>query len=31
VSKDKQGRIVNKKIAVVMQKHVDFWAKDCKK
>ena len=31
VSKDKQGRIVNKKIAVVMQKHVDYWAKDCKK
>ena len=31
VSKDKQGRIVNKKMATVMAKHVDFWAKDCKK
>jgi branched-chain amino acid transport system substrate-binding protein len=31
VSKDKQGRIVNKKMATVMSKHVDFWAKDCKK
>jgi branched-chain amino acid transport system substrate-binding protein len=30
VSKDAQGRIVNKKIATVISKHVDFWAKDCK-
>ncbi len=30
VSKDKNGRIVNKKIGTVLTKHVDFWAKDCK-
>jgi len=30
VSKDKSGRIVNKKIGTVLTKHVDFWAKDCK-
>lgn len=28
--KDKQGRIVNKKISTVLNDHVDFWAKDCK-
>ena len=30
VSKDKDGRIVNKKIGAVLDRHVDFWAKDCK-
>jgi len=30
VAKDKNGRIVNKKIGTVLSKHVDFWAKDCK-
>jgi branched-chain amino acid transport system substrate-binding protein len=30
VSKDKQGRIVNKKIGTVLDHHVDFWAKECK-
>jgi branched-chain amino acid transport system substrate-binding protein len=29
VAKDSQGRIVNKKIATVMTKAVDYWAKDC--
>jgi branched-chain amino acid transport system substrate-binding protein len=29
VAKDAQGRIVNKKIGVVLNDHVDFWAKEC--
>ena len=29
VGKDNKGRIVNKKIGVVITNHVDFWAKDC--
>ena len=29
VAKDNKGRIVNKKIGVVMNAHVDFWAKEC--
>ena len=30
VAKDAKGRIVNKKMATVMNAHEDFWAKDCK-
>jgi branched-chain amino acid transport system substrate-binding protein len=30
VSKDKQGRLVNKKIGTVLSNSVDFWAKECK-
>ena len=30
VAKDGQGRLVNKKIATLISKHVDFWAKDCR-
>ena len=30
VAKDSQGRLVNKKIGVVVNDHVDFWAKECK-
>ena len=29
VTKDGQGRIVNKKIGTVLDNHVDFWAKEC--
>ena len=27
--KDREGRIVNKKIATILTKHQDFWLKDC--
>ncbi len=30
IAKDGQGRLVNKKIGVVVSDHVDFWAKECK-
>ncbi|HEY5897608.1 MAG TPA: ABC transporter substrate-binding protein [Burkholderiales bacterium] len=29
LTKDKDGRIVNRKIATILQNHGDFWAKDC--
>ncbi len=28
--KDREGRIVNKKIGTILTKHQDFWLKDCK-
>jgi len=29
LTKDAQGRIVNKKIGTILTQHVDFWAKEC--
>jgi branched-chain amino acid transport system substrate-binding protein len=29
LTKDKDGRIVNRKIATILQNHRDYWAKDC--
>jgi hypothetical protein len=27
--KDREGRIVNRKIATILHDHKDYWAKDC--